>query len=88
MPKLMLKRLINNYLLTAHLNFDFLIIFYVALGSFTYGFSASVIGSLFGLPSFFEYFKSELTGPNSKYGTRITGSRLLIFPMSLATELM
>ncbi|KAJ5874235.1 uncharacterized protein N7529_002665 [Penicillium soppii] len=34
----------------------YIMIFYVALGSFTYGFNNSVIGSVLGLKSFLEYF--------------------------------
>ncbi|KFZ16138.1 hypothetical protein V501_02371 [Pseudogymnoascus sp. VKM F-4519 (FW-2642)] len=54
--------------------YNFLIVFFVALGSFTYGFNAAIIGSVYGLPSFLEYFHIELTGPNSSYGTQITGA--------------
>lgn len=53
--------------------YNFLIVFFVALGSFTYGYNSAIIGSVYGLPSFFEYFNIELTGPNSDYGTQITG---------------
>ena len=34
--------------------FNFLIIFIVALGSFTYGFNNAITGSVFGLPGFFD----------------------------------
>ncbi|KAK5165368.1 uncharacterized protein LTR77_008897 [Saxophila tyrrhenica] len=36
--------------------FNFLIIFIVALGSFTYGFNNAITGSVFGLPGFYSYF--------------------------------
>ena len=58
--------------------YNFLIVFFVALGSFTYGFNAAIIGSVYGLPSFFKYFNIELTGPNASYGTQITGGTLQI----------
>lgn len=45
--------------------YNFLIIFTVALGSFTYGFNSSIIGAVFGLPSFFEYFNLTLAGSDS-----------------------
>lgn len=54
--------------------YNFLIVFYVALGSFTYGYNAAIIGSVYGLPSFFDYFNIQLTGPNASYGTQITGA--------------
>lgn len=45
--------------------FNFLVIFTVALGSFTYGYNSSIIGSVFGLPSFFTYFDLTLAGSDS-----------------------
>jgi len=33
--------------------YNFLIVFIVALGSFTYGYNNAIIGSIFGLPGFF-----------------------------------
>ncbi|KAL3462308.1 general substrate transporter [Aspergillus heterothallicus] len=42
--------------ITMGFNSRYLMIFYVALGSFTYGFNNSVIGSVLGLNTFFEYF--------------------------------
>lgn len=36
----------------------------VALGSFTYGFNNSIIGSVFGMPGFFEVSQSEHKAPN------------------------
>lgn len=53
--------------------YNFLIVFFVALGSFTYGYNSAIIGAVYGLPSFFKYFDIELSGPNSGYGTKITG---------------
>lgn len=47
------------------------------LGSFTYGFNSAIIGSIFGLPSFFEYFDLTLTGKES---APIIGGRLATIP--------
>lgn len=59
--------------------YNYLIVFFVALGSFTYGYNSAIIGSVLGLPSFFNYFNIELTGPNAAYGNRITGGMFEIF---------
>ena len=70
--------------MTGGTGYNFLIVFYVALGSFTYGYNSAIIGSVYGLPSFFDYFNIQLTGPNASYGTQITGGRLprfLSFPL-------
>ena len=45
--------------------YNYAIILTVALGSFTYGFTSSIIGAVFGLPSFFNYFDLELAGKRS-----------------------
>ncbi|KAM0713409.1 hypothetical protein Q7P37_010371 [Cladosporium fusiforme] len=37
--------------------YNFLIIFFVALGSFTYGFNSAISGSVLGLASFLDYFR-------------------------------
>lgn len=55
--------------------YNFIIVFFVALGSFTYGYNSAIMGSAIGLPSFFEYFKLSLTGPNAAYGNKIIGSQ-------------
>ncbi|QKX58701.1 uncharacterized protein TRUGW13939_05828 [Talaromyces rugulosus] len=36
--------------------YNFQVVFFVALGSLTYGFNNSIMGTVFGLPSFFAYF--------------------------------
>jgi hypothetical protein len=36
--------------------YNFRVVFFVALGSLTYGFNNSIMGTVFGLPSFFSYF--------------------------------
>ncbi|KAK4942012.1 hypothetical protein LTR10_018193 [Elasticomyces elasticus] len=51
--------------------YNFAIAFFVALGSFTYGFNSAIIGSVIGEPSFYSYFKFEAT---STYGGRILGA--------------
>lgn len=33
-------------------SYNFIIVFFAALGSFTYGYSSSIIGAIFGLPGF------------------------------------
>ena len=45
--------------------YNYAIILTVALGSFTYGFTSSIIGAVFGLPSFFTYFDLSLSGKRS-----------------------
>ncbi|KAH7125995.1 general substrate transporter [Dactylonectria macrodidyma] len=45
--------------------YNFLAVLTSGLGSFTYGFNSAVIGCIFGLPSFFEYFDLTLTGKDS-----------------------
>jgi hypothetical protein len=57
--------------------YNFLVVFFAALGSFTYGYNSSIIASIFGLPAFFEYFNIELNGPHAAEGNRIIGGKLL-----------
>jgi len=45
--------------------YNFLIVFTVALGSFTYGYNSAIIGAVLGLPSFFSYFGFTLDGKES-----------------------
>lgn len=45
--------------------YNYLAILTTGLGSFTYGFNSAVIGSVFGLPAFFDYFNLSLTGKDS-----------------------
>ncbi|TKA60160.1 hypothetical protein B0A49_08494 [Cryomyces minteri] len=51
--------------------YNFAVAFFVALGSFTYGFNSAIIGSVIGLPSFFSYFNFKAT---SEYGGHIIGA--------------
>jgi hypothetical protein len=53
--------------------YNFLLVFFVALGSFTYGFNSSIMGTVFGLPSFYTYFKLDTTGPGAGYANDIIG---------------
>ncbi|KIW61813.1 hypothetical protein PV05_01893 [Exophiala xenobiotica] len=39
---------------------NFLIVFFVALGSFSYGFNSAIMGLVIGLPAFFQYFNINL----------------------------
>lgn len=55
--------------------YNFLLVFFVALGSLTYGFNNSIMGTVLGLPSFFSYFDLDESGPNASYGTRIVACR-------------
>ncbi|KAM0323528.1 hypothetical protein ACHAQA_008809 [Verticillium albo-atrum] len=54
--------------------YNFLIIFFVALGSFTYGFNSAIIGSVLGLQSFLNYFNLDLSGPDAETGNRLIGA--------------
>ncbi|KAJ5465930.1 general substrate transporter [Penicillium desertorum] len=54
--------------------YNFLIVFFVALGSFTYGFNSAIIGSILGLPSFLNYFDLSTTGANAEDGNRLIGA--------------
>ena len=51
--------------------YNFAVAFFVALGSFTYGFNSSIIGAVIGQPSFFSYFNFT---PDSSYGGSIVGA--------------
>lgn len=55
--------------------FNFILVFFVALGSFTYGFNSALIGSVLGLPSFLNYFDLNETGPDASRATSLTGGR-------------
>ncbi|KIW32538.1 uncharacterized protein PV07_04071 [Cladophialophora immunda] len=51
--------------------YNFLIVFFVALGSFTYGFNSAIMGLVIGLPAFFQYFNISL---DDTQGNQITGA--------------
>lgn len=57
---------------TARANgYNFIIAFFVGLGSFTYGFDSAIVGSVIGPPSFYSYSNFECT---SSYGSSIIGA--------------
>ncbi|KIW86633.1 uncharacterized protein Z519_12758 [Cladophialophora bantiana CBS 173.52] len=56
--------------------YNFAAAFYVALGSFTYGFNSDIIRSVIGMPSFYSYFDFVATGVYSgsiidKFGRKL-----------------
>jgi hypothetical protein len=55
--------------------YNFLVVFFAALGSFTYGYNSSIIGSVFGLPAFWKYFDLSLMGPNAQRGNDMIGGK-------------
>lgn len=59
--------------------FNFAIVFFVALGSFTYGFNASIMGTVFGLDSFFDYFHLSQTGAGAAHTNNIIGGSVHMF---------
>ncbi|KAH7145391.1 general substrate transporter [Dactylonectria estremocensis] len=59
--------------------YNFLAIFFVALGSFTYGFNSAISGSVLGLASFLNYFNLSTTGPNSTQGNHLIGANNGLF---------
>jgi MFS family permease len=54
--------------------YNFIVVFFAALGSFTYGYSSSIIGSIFGLPGFWSYFDLSLTGPRANRTNDMIGA--------------
>lgn len=59
--------------------YNFAIVFFVALGSFTYGFNASIMGTVFGLNSFFNYFNLSQTGAGAAHTNNIIGGTYNLF---------
>ncbi|KAG8631577.1 hypothetical protein KVT40_000717 [Elsinoe batatas] len=59
--------------------YNYAVIFLVALGSFTYGFNASIMGTVFGLTSFYSYFRLDTTGAGASYANSITGATQGLF---------
>ncbi|KAF2226140.1 general substrate transporter [Elsinoe ampelina] len=59
--------------------YNYAVIFLVALGSFTYGFNASIMGTVFGLTSFYSYFRLETTGTGAAYANSIIGATQGLF---------
>ncbi|KAK6371786.1 hypothetical protein LTS17_008609 [Exophiala oligosperma] len=54
--------------------YNFMVVFFAALGSFTYGFNSAIVGTVFGLPSFFDYFDISLDGPHATRGNQYIGA--------------
>ncbi|KAK3717672.1 hypothetical protein LTR37_005739 [Vermiconidia calcicola] len=52
-------------------SYNFMVVFFAALGSFTYGYNSSIIGAVFGLPNFFQYFAIDL---ETAEGNQIIGA--------------
>ncbi|RSL53879.1 hypothetical protein CEP53_007612 [Fusarium sp. AF-6] len=59
--------------------YNFLIIFFVALGSFTYGFNSAISGSVLGLSSFLSYFDLVTSGPGANKSNQIIGANNSLF---------
>jgi MFS family permease len=51
--------------------YSFAVTFFSALGSFTYGYNAAIMGSVIGLPAFFKYYNIDYA---SSEGSSITGA--------------
>jgi hypothetical protein len=58
--------------------YNIMVVFFVTLGSFTYGFNSSIMGTVFGLNAFYAYFNLDTTGPNAAYANNILGGNFLI----------
>jgi hypothetical protein len=56
-------------------SYNFIVVFFAALGSFTYGFSSSIIGAVFGLQEFFNYFNIDLA---TKEGNDIIAGAIMV----------
>lgn len=59
--------------MATHNRYNILVIFFVALGSFTYGLNSAIVGSILGLDSFLDYFNFILTGPGSEKTNGLIG---------------
>ncbi len=55
--------------------YNFIVVFFAALGSFAYGFNSAIVGAVFGLHSFFDYFDIALDGPHANQGNQYIGGR-------------
>uniref|UniRef100_A0A0B7KSN6 Major facilitator superfamily (MFS) profile domain-containing protein n=1 Tax=Bionectria ochroleuca TaxID=29856 RepID=A0A0B7KSN6_BIOOC len=64
---------------TTSTRYNFLIIFFVALGSFTYGFNSAISGSVLGLSSFLNYFNLTTSGPGVSKSNQIIGANNALF---------
>lgn len=57
-------------------NFNFLVILTAALGSFTFGFTVNITGGVLGMPSFYDYFRLNITSTTGVIGGK---SAFLLF---------
>lgn len=53
--------------------YNIIVVFFVALGSFTYGFNASIMGTVLGLDSFYTYFDLGSIGSGTSSQSGIIG---------------
>lgn len=58
--------------------YNFLIVFFVALGSFTYGFNSAISGSALGLSSFLNYFDLTTSGVDASKSNQIIGGKFAV----------
>lgn len=65
--------------------YNIAIIFFVALGSFTYGFNSAIIGSVYGLASFLDYFGLNAVGDNAARANHLLGGLFKFHPTPNAT---
>lgn len=56
--------------------YNYLVVFFATLGSITYGFNNSIMGTVLDLDSFFNYFDLPETGPKADHTQVIIGSKL------------
>lgn len=59
-------------------SYNFLIVFFVALGSFTYGFNSAISGSALGLSSFLNYFDLTTSGADASKSNQIIGGKFAV----------
>lgn len=59
--------------MATHNRYNFLIVFFVALGSFTYGFNSAIVGAILGLDSFLAYFNLDIHGPDAEKANSLIG---------------
>ncbi|KAJ5616502.1 general substrate transporter [Penicillium hordei] len=60
-------------------SYNLIVVLFVALGSFTYGFNSSIVASFTALPSFYAYFNLSSTGPRADYTTQMVGAMNSLF---------
>lgn len=64
-------------------SFNFILVFFVSLGSFLYGFNSSIMGTVFGLPYFYSYFNLDTTGPRASFTNNILGGKDNVLPSTV-----